>query len=1532
MRAHNDIRQYSRTVTVLLVCFLINRISAQTQTATPTRLPSQTLTATRTPSNSRTPSNTPTSSPTSTPSSCPGSGPIEFEARDGGLYANGLPFMIKGASWFGFETSTVYPHGLEAVKLNSIVNFLTKNEFNALRIPFSLHAVFNNPNVTGLGANPALNGLRALELLDVIIQRLADNNILVLLDFHATDPDTYPDYWYDTKWLESKVITVWETLADRYCSQWNVFGADIKNEPKGLTTWGTGIANSDFRLAVMRIGERILAKCPRLLIFAEGIGAYADYFPGGDLSRASEFPIVLSNMNKLVYSPHVFGPSVGKKPFFSDMINLGYYYESQYGWIPTATGRPVIFGSWGGFYDSRDKDWMDLFSSFLYNKGWSMGFFWALNFDAWSTGGILMYDWTTPYAAKLAYLEGFPSTDLCTLRTVPYSPQAVVPQPTSLPLSPPTMWNSNTTGVCVDAGSSMPVTDGRGFQWYGDEGFFDVGPSAYYATRSLGPLSDILQSERYAVSMDSVIPVPTAGTYDVTLYFMEWVFGAPNMRRFSVSINGALVMADVDLFSVAGMFRPYSRTFYGIAASSSVTVSFSSSINNAVVSGICVFKSGFGFPTPPPTPSSAPAPTLWSDLATWPGLFISAGSWDNQEDLDGQLWLSDLHFVSGGYTDMYNRMIGGALFPIYTAERYSTNMTYILPVPAAGVFDVTLYFTEPYFWAANQRRFSVSLNGVQVIKNQDTFALVGHDVPYLVLFPNVVADPSQPIVLTFTSTINNANVAALTVKNSPPRPITNTPIPTNTPTSTPLPSATQTATATPYVPGTWPGVFIDVGSSVSTVDGNMRTWARDSGFFDQGTFRTYSRSIGGAETVVFLTERFAPSMTCKVNVPYSGLFDIMLMFTEPFFTTANQRRFSVDVNGARVITNQDTFALVGKDVTYTVIVPSVLATTNVTIFFNASLNNANVAGLAIYASGPTPVALPTQAPTATATISPTALPSRAPSATARPSALPTQTPALPCAEWNGELYVNVGGPTVTQDGKIWACDNTFFSSGSAVIYTGRPFGIMAPMFESERFGQDMTFGIPVGGAGYYDVTLYFMEQYFSNINQRRFSVRNVYGGAVLIDELDLFKEVGYAVPYIRFLPNVYTEGTSIVLRFYSSINYATLSGISVVQSAGMITTATPLPPMPTPPPLPTDTRLLIDSGSVYDYVDSMSRTWRADLGYCTSGVIAPNDGSAISNSLEGIMPVLQTERYGPYFECNLPVASMSCSVWQVIMYFAEFQFATTNSRIFSVTVAADTNPVSDQITSLDIYSQVGRNSLLVKNFTNILAADTIRLTFSSTKNNAQVTGIALVCLITPTPTPTPSPSPTSTPTPSPSPTSTPTESPTATSSPTPTELPSDTPTATPSATPSPTDAPSSTPTFTPTDSPTPTPTPAPTPTDAPSSTFTPTPSETATPSALSTETPTPSAADSPTPTETSTLTETSTSTETSTMGETATPTYTFGDTPTVYTTETPTPSATLASTETPLPSDSPTGTPLSSDTPTDTPLPSDTTASTPLPS
>jgi hypothetical protein len=100
----------------------------------------------------------------------------------------------------------------------------------------------------------------------------------------------------------------------------------------------------------------------------------------------------------------------------------------------------------------------------------------------------------------------------------------------------------------------------------------------------------VFNTERYG-AMTYTIPNLTAGrSYTVTLYFAETFLTAAGQRLFSVSINGATVLSNFDLYaSAGGANRAIARSFTTTANSSGqVVIQFISGTENPKINAITV--------------------------------------------------------------------------------------------------------------------------------------------------------------------------------------------------------------------------------------------------------------------------------------------------------------------------------------------------------------------------------------------------------------------------------------------------------------------------------------------------------------------------------------------------------------------------------------------------------------------------------------------------------------------------------------------------------------------------------------------------------------------------------------------------------------------------------------------------------------------------------------------------------------------------------------------------------------------------------
>jgi endoglucanase len=300
------------------------------------------------------------------------------------------------------------PAGLDQRSYRDVLQTVKAMGYNVVRIPFSSDSIQPGFKPRGIdpGLNPDLVGLSSLNVLDRIVAECGRLGLKVLLDRHRITPWAAPPLWFDSTHSEDQWVADWVRLARHYEGNATVVGVDLENEPYGAT-WATGDPRLDWHRAATRAGDAVLQANPNVLVFVQGIGTDGNaptYWYGGELSGVSRAPIVLSQPNRLVYSPHEYGPSVYPEAWFKDSTypsNLPAIWMTHWGFIVTRGIGPVVIGEMGApevGYDAGGV-WQRAFLSFLDEE--HVGFIaWALNPGMTDTGSIFDPNWRTVDGAR----------------------------------------------------------------------------------------------------------------------------------------------------------------------------------------------------------------------------------------------------------------------------------------------------------------------------------------------------------------------------------------------------------------------------------------------------------------------------------------------------------------------------------------------------------------------------------------------------------------------------------------------------------------------------------------------------------------------------------------------------------------------------------------------------------------------------------------------------------------------------------------------------------------------------------------------------------------------------------------------------------------------------------------------------------------------------------------------------------------------------------------------------------------------------
>jgi endoglucanase len=391
-------------------------LKGNSTTSTPTT-PESTPTA---PSSPSTPT-TPTSPEVPQPTIPTTTTNVGYTVANGQILKNGSAIKLKGVNWFGFEGGTHVVHGLWLRNYKDMVTQMKTLGFNAVRVPYcpgTLKGV--TPTSIDYGRNSDLQGLNSLQVMDKVLGELNNQQMYILLDQHTPDCNAISDLWYTSSYSESSWISDLKMLATRYKNLPYFIGLDLKNEPKGSATWGTG-KSTDWNVAAEKAGKEILAANANLLIFVEGIqdnptcSGNTAHFWGGNLEPVNCKGVNSDYIpaNKLVFSPHVYGPDVHAQSYFSASnfpANMPTIWDTHFGFLKDK-GYAVVPGEWGGKYGnggvSSDVTWQNALVSYYKNKKICSSFYWDWNPNSGDTGGILQNDWKTPWQNKVDMLNNF---------------------------------------------------------------------------------------------------------------------------------------------------------------------------------------------------------------------------------------------------------------------------------------------------------------------------------------------------------------------------------------------------------------------------------------------------------------------------------------------------------------------------------------------------------------------------------------------------------------------------------------------------------------------------------------------------------------------------------------------------------------------------------------------------------------------------------------------------------------------------------------------------------------------------------------------------------------------------------------------------------------------------------------------------------------------------------------------------------------------------------------------------------------------
>ncbi len=356
---------------------------------------------------------------------------------------NGKRVWLTGVNWFGYNTGTNTFDGLWTSELKGSVEAIADHGFNLIRVPISAElinqwAAGEYPRANYNNAiNTELNSMNSLEIFEYFLTLAEQNGIKVMPDIHSAETNASGhnvNLWCTSKVSAEDFYSALEWMADRYKDNDTIIAYDLKNEPHGKPYEGDGAAiwndstdANNWKHVAETAAARILAKNPNVLILVEGTEIYPkdlktnsdfhstndkDYYFnwwGGNLRGVKDYPIDLGKyQNKLVYSPHDYGPTVYKQPWFEGSYNFDSLmkdcWRDNWFYIHENKTAPLLIGEWGGFMKEPNLTWMTYMRQLIKENKLNHTF-WCFNANSGDTGGLVLDDFTTWDEEKYAFVK-----------------------------------------------------------------------------------------------------------------------------------------------------------------------------------------------------------------------------------------------------------------------------------------------------------------------------------------------------------------------------------------------------------------------------------------------------------------------------------------------------------------------------------------------------------------------------------------------------------------------------------------------------------------------------------------------------------------------------------------------------------------------------------------------------------------------------------------------------------------------------------------------------------------------------------------------------------------------------------------------------------------------------------------------------------------------------------------------------------------------------------------------------------------------
>lgn len=159
------------------------------------------------------------------------------------------------------------------------------------------------------------------------------------------------------------------------------------------------------------------------------------------------------------------------------------------------------------------------------------------------------------------------------------------------------------------------------------------------------------------------------------------------------------------------------------------------------------------------------------------------------------------------------------------------------------------------------------------------------------------------------------------------------------------------------------------------------------------------------------------------------------------------------------------------------------------------------------------------------------------------------------------IFINAGGKDYTDaNGITWITDKGYYSSGkryatsAAISETSNP-----TIYQTERYGTEMTFDIPVTNGVKYDVYLHFAEIYERAFRNRARVFDVFVEGELVADNIDIYKETGGGYKaYVLCKEDIIVNDGMLSIDLIRIKQKAKISAIEIRPAGALPATCTPV--------------------------------------------------------------------------------------------------------------------------------------------------------------------------------------------------------------------------------------------------------------------------------------------------------------------------------------------------------------------------------------